>query len=191
VWREKYSESKLEAHFFKVSPAYLTSVAGNAANGSYMDTDQIATTPVFGTDAPTNFYIIRHADWTSVDTTSYKIIVPTSIGNISIPQLGGELVLSRRDSKIHVTDYDVGGINLIYSTAEILTWAQDESGKRTLILYGGAGELHEIALDVSTLRQVPHLRLRKTKQSRPRSRMGKLCFPMASFSRRTHNEVWR
>lgn len=155
VWREKYSESKLEANFFKVSPAYLTAVAGTAANGSYVSTDQIATTPVFGTDAPTNFYVIRHADWTSLNTTTYKLIVPTSIGNVSIPQLGGELTLSRRDSKVHVTDYDVGGVTLVYSTAEIFTWAQSESGKRTLIVYGGEGELHELAIDFSSLEHIP------------------------------------
>ncbi|KAI0481923.1 glycoside hydrolase superfamily [Xylariaceae sp. FL0804] len=151
VWREKYSEQKLEANFFKVSPAYLTAVAGNASNGSYVSTDGIATTPVFGTDAPTNFYIIRHADWTSTSTASYKLQVPTSAGNVSIPQLGGQLILTRRDSKIHVTDYDVGGVNLVYCTAEIFTWAKGSSGKRTLILYGGAGELHEIAVDLAHL----------------------------------------
>lgn len=155
VWREKYSESKLEATFFKVSPAYLTAVAGNASNGSYVSTDQIATTPVFGTDFSTNFYIIRHADWTSINTTTYKLIVPTSTGNLTVPQLGGELTLSRRDSKIHVTDYDVGGINLLYSTAEIFTWAQDQRSKRTLILYGGEGELHEVAIDFSGLGHTP------------------------------------
>lgn len=138
-----------------MSPAYLTSVAGNASNGSYVSTDQIATTPVFGTDAPTNFYIIRHADWTSLNTTNYQLMVPTSAGNVTVPQLGGELTLSRRDSKIHVTDYDVGGVNLIYSTAEIFTWAQDQAGKRTLIVYGGEGELHEIALDFSKLGSSP------------------------------------
>ncbi|KAI0385148.1 glycoside hydrolase family 35 protein [Hypomontagnella monticulosa] len=151
IWREKYSEEKLEANFFKVSPAYLTAVAGNSSNGSYVSTDQIATTPVFGTESPTNFYIIRHADWTSTNTTTYKFIVPTTVGNITIPQLGKELVLTRRDSKIHVTDYDVGGINLLYCTAEIFTWAKDASGKRTLILYGGAGEVHEIAINLGNV----------------------------------------
>ncbi|KAI2470078.1 glycoside hydrolase family 35 protein [Annulohypoxylon bovei var. microspora] len=151
IWREKYSDEKLEANFFKVSPAYLTSVAGNASNGSYVSTDEIATTPVLGTESLTNFYIIRHADWTSTNTTTYKFIVPTSIENISIPQLSGELVLTRRDSKIHVTDYDVGEINLVYCTAEVFTWAQDVSGKRTLILYGGAEEVHEFAIDLTNL----------------------------------------
>ncbi|OTA62729.1 glycoside hydrolase family 35 protein [Hypoxylon sp. EC38] len=133
IWREKYSEEKLEANFFKVSPAYLTAVADNASNGSYVSIDQIATTP------------------TSTNTTTYKLIVLTSAGNLTIPKLGGELVLTRRDSKIHVVDYDVAGINLVYCTAEIFTWAQDASGKRTIILYGGAGELHEFAIDLTTL----------------------------------------
>ncbi|KAI0018860.1 glycoside hydrolase superfamily [Xylariomycetidae sp. FL0641] len=151
VWREKYSEQKLETNFFKVSPAYLTAVPGNASNGSYASTELIATTPLWSEDSPTNFYVVRHANWTSIDTTTYKLRVPTSHGNVSIPQLGGELTLTRRDSKIHVTDYDVGGINLVYCTAEIFTWAQGTSGKRTLILYGGAGELHELAIDLSGL----------------------------------------
>ncbi|KAI0595266.1 beta-galactosidase, domain 2-domain-containing protein [Biscogniauxia sp. FL1348] len=151
VWREKYSEEKLEANFFKVSPAYLTAVPGSASNGSYVSTGQIATTPVFGTDSPTVFYVVRHADWTALNTTTYRLVVPTSTGNVSIPQLGGELVLTGRDSKIHVTDYDVGGVNLIYCTAEIFTWAQAPSGKRTLILYGGAGEVHELAIDLANL----------------------------------------
>ncbi|KAI5860679.1 glycoside hydrolase family 35 protein [Durotheca rogersii] len=149
VWREKYSEEKLEANFFKVSPAYLTATAGNGTKGAYTSTDLLVTTPVRGTDHPTKFYIMRQDDWTSTDTVTYAFTAPTSAGNISIPQLGGELVLTRRDSKIHVTDYDVGGINLLYCTAEIFTWARDASGKRTLVLYGGAGEVHEFAIDLT------------------------------------------
>lgn len=121
LYREKYSEQKLQANFFKVSPAYLTAVAGNETNGTYASTTDINTTPVFGN--LTNFYIVRHADFTSLNNTSYQFKVPTSQGAITIPQLGGSLSINGRDSKIHVTDYDVGGINLLYSSAEILSWA--------------------------------------------------------------------
>lgn len=55
------------------------------------------------------------------------------------------MTLSGRDSKIHVTDYDVGGTNLLYSTAEVFTWKNFTSGT-VLILYGGPGELHEAAI---------------------------------------------
>ena len=53
--------------------------------------------------------------------------------------------MNGRDSKIHVTDYDVGGTNLLYSTAEIFTWKKF-TAKTVLILYGGPGELHEAAI---------------------------------------------
>lgn len=54
--------------------------------------------------------------------------------------------MNGRDSKFHITDYDVGGFNLIYSSAEVFTWAKGDNKKRVLVLYGGAGELHEFAL---------------------------------------------
>ncbi|KUL82910.1 hypothetical protein ZTR_10382 [Talaromyces verruculosus] len=144
--REKYSEQKLQANFLKVSPAYLTSTSVVGVNGTYSVPITIAVTPLLGNGTKTNFYVVRHADFTSLNTTQYTIHLPTSIGNITIPQLGGSLTLSGRDSKIHVTDYDLGGMNLIYSSAEIFTWARGVGQKRTAVLYGGEGELHEIAL---------------------------------------------
>ena len=43
-----------------------------------------------------------------------------------------------------VTDYDVRGINLIYSSAEIYTHGKN-GAKRVLVLYGIVGETHELA----------------------------------------------
>lgn len=111
VWHEKYSEEKLEANFFKVSPAYLTVKPGNATNGTYANTMAINTTPLIGENG-TNFYVVRQANWTSTANVAYKLQLPTSMGNITIPQLGGELMLFGRDSKMIVTDYDVGGPTL-------------------------------------------------------------------------------
>lgn len=91
---------------------------------------------------------MRHADFQSQNSTSYQLEVPTSLGPVKIPQLGGLLALHGRDSKIHVVDYDIDGLNLIYSTAEIFTWAHRGS-KRVLILYGGENETHEFALPIS------------------------------------------
>lgn len=48
-----------------------------------------------------------------------------------------------------VTNYDVSGINMVYSSAEIYTHTAS-SGKRILLLYGLAGETHELAFS-STL----------------------------------------
>ncbi|KAJ5938139.1 hypothetical protein N7454_004481 [Penicillium verhagenii] len=145
VWREKYSEEKLEANFLKASPAYLTATSGIGVNGSYGAPASIAVTPLLGNGTSTKFYVVRHADFSSTNNTQYTLTLPTSIGNVTIPQLGGSLTLYGRDSKFHVTDYDLGGINLIYSSAEILTWTRGAGSTRVLILYGGAGETHEFA----------------------------------------------
>ena len=64
---------------------------------------------------------------------------------MSIPQLEGSLTLSGRDSKVHVADYRVGNYTLLYSTAEIFTW-QQYANQTVLIVYGGPGELHELAV---------------------------------------------
>ncbi|KAJ5682182.1 hypothetical protein N7462_005347, partial [Penicillium macrosclerotiorum] len=146
IWREKFSEQKLEANFLKVSEAYLTSTPGVGRNGSYGAPSSIAITPLLGNLTSSNFYVVRHADFTFTGKTHYNITLPTSTGNVSIPQLGGSLLLNGRDSKFHVTDYDVGGINIIYSSAEIFTWARGAGSMRVLILYGGEGETHEFAI---------------------------------------------
>jgi len=139
----------LEANFLKVSPAYLTATPGTGKNGSFVNTIALEVTPLVGNGSLTRFYVVRHAAYNSLESTAYTLSVLTSIGEVTIPQLGaGSLTLKGRDSKIHVTDYDLGGINLIYSSAEIFTW--DQSGyKTTLVLYGGADEIHEFALPSS------------------------------------------
>lgn len=153
IWREKFSETKLEANFLKVSAAYLTATPGRAINGSYASTNAITVTPLLGNNnTKTNFYVVRHADFTSIENTSYRLSVPTSAGNVTIPQLGGNLSIHGRDSKVHVTDYDIGGRNLLYSTADIFTWAKGAGSQRTIILYGGVDETHELALPASDSR---------------------------------------
>ena len=73
------------------------------------------------------------------------LTLPTSVGNLSIPQLGGTLTLNGRDSKIHVVDYDINGTTVLYSTAEIFTW-KVFGQRKVLLVYGGGGEHHEISI---------------------------------------------
>lgn len=42
----------------------------------------------------------RHNAYNSFESSPYKLNVPTSKGNISIPTLGGSLSLNGRDSKV-------------------------------------------------------------------------------------------
>ncbi|KAJ5807330.1 hypothetical protein N7447_010786 [Penicillium robsamsonii] len=82
IWREKYSEQKLEANCLKVSPAYLTPTPYLGANGTYGAPSSIAVTALLRNGTRTNFYVVRHADFTSTDNTQHTLALPTSIGDI-------------------------------------------------------------------------------------------------------------
>ncbi|KFY87587.1 hypothetical protein V500_06879 [Pseudogymnoascus sp. VKM F-4518 (FW-2643)] len=152
ITREKYSEAKLQAQFLKASPDYLTAVPTNLSTTLYTDNVDLAVTPVIGSEAPSSFYIVRHNVYNSTETTTYSLNIATSAGKLTVPRLGGKLTLNGRDSKVHVTDYNVGGTTLLYSTAEVFTWKKFDSGK-VLILYGGPEELHEASI-VSTAKPI-------------------------------------
>ena len=128
-----------------MSPAYLTATAGTNDSTTYTSTSALTVTPVVGNGTKTSFFVLRHVAYENTASTQYTLKLPTSAGTLSIPALGGSLTLNGRDSKIHVTDYDVGGTTLLYSTAEVFTWKKFTS-KTVLILYGGPGELHETAI---------------------------------------------
>ena len=145
VDREKYSEAKLEANFVEASPAYLTATPGNLTNTTYTDTSALSVTPLFGNGSDTNFYVLRHANYSNKATTPYKFTFSTSKGKITVPQLGGQLTLHGRDSKVHTSDYKVGGHNVLYSSAEIFTW-KSYADRTVLVVYGGEGEHHELAV---------------------------------------------
>jgi beta-galactosidase GanA len=148
VDREKYSEQKLQANFFKVSPAYLTASRGNASTTQWTTSTDLTVTPAF--NGNTGFYFVRHSQYNSLASTSYKLkIASTVFGNITVPQYDGtSLTLNGRDSKVHVSNYDIGGATLVYSTAEVFTWHK-YTDKTVLVLYGGPGETHELTLAVT------------------------------------------
>jgi hypothetical protein len=145
--REKYSELKLQAQFLKVSPGYLTTTPGNSSvTGVYSPSTSVSITPLIGPEG--SFFVVRHTDYQSTVPTDYTLSLPTSAGTIAIPQLRGSLTLGRRDSKTHVADYPVGDYSVLYSTAEIFTWKKFED-KTVLVVYGGPGERHELAIKSS------------------------------------------
>lgn len=111
----------------------------------YANNAEITITPVKGNKTASSFFITRHSDYQSLASTSYTLKLPTSAGILTIPQLGGSLSLNGRDSKVHVTDYNLGSFNLLYSTAEVFTWKKF-ADKTVVIMYGGLSELHEAAI---------------------------------------------
>ncbi|KAJ5091420.1 hypothetical protein NUU61_006290 [Penicillium alfredii] len=148
ITREKYSELKLIANFAKVSPSYLVTTPGNLTTSEYTNLADLAVTPLLGRNSSaSSFFVVRHNDYSSQKSVDYKLKIPTSTGRLTIPQLGGSLTLNGRDSKIHVVDYDIAGTHLLYSTAEVFTWKKLGDYK-VLILYGGEGEHHELAVSI-------------------------------------------
>ncbi|KAH8688981.1 beta-galactosidase [Talaromyces proteolyticus] len=147
VDRDKYSELKLLGNFLKVSPTYLDVQPSNNTI-SVANTTDISVSPLTGRTSNSSFWVIRHSDYTSTDNTSYTITFPTSNGTVNLPQLGGALSLLGRDSKILVTDYPLGNINLLYSTAELFTW-KEFSEYTVVVLYGDIGEHEELAIGLS------------------------------------------
>lgn len=99
IWREKYPELKLEANFLAASPAYLIAEPHNQTNHSeYANTNDLTVTAL--TTKTTSFWIVRQTNWTLTSILDYKLHVPTTAGNLTIPQLGGNLMLNGRDSKV-------------------------------------------------------------------------------------------
>lgn len=149
VAREKYSQAKLLANFIRASPAYITAIPANSSvAGAYTGDSSISTAKSTGN--PTDFYYVRHTAYNNQATTKYKITVQTSQGSVTIPQLNNaSLSLLGRDSNIHVTDYDVGGSTLVYSSAEIFTWKK-YGAKTVLVLWGAPGTAQEFALKTTT-----------------------------------------
>ncbi|KAG9316763.1 glycoside hydrolase family 35 protein [Chiua virens] len=145
--REKYYELKLQANFLRVSPAYLTTrpMNVNSNQGAFTGNSALVTTQLLDVVGNvTGFYVIRQMDASSNFQEMYTLTLPTSIGNLTIPQLGGQLILNGKDSKVHVVDYAAGSSHLLYSTGEVMTWATID-GRDVIIIYGNHGELHETA----------------------------------------------
>ena len=147
VAREKYSEAKLQAYFLAASPAYLSAVSGPPKAGALVSTDDLTVTSL--KSGRTQFLVVRHTDYASKNSTNYSLSLPdTKFGALTVPQTDGTLSLHGRDSKIHVVNYDMFGINLVYSTAEVLT-VKKFGGEVVLIVYGGPNEKHELAIDLT------------------------------------------
>ncbi|PGH07140.1 beta-galactosidase [Blastomyces parvus] len=153
ITREKYSELKLMGNFMKVSPSFLNAVPGHWSISKFTTTPALTVTPLIGRMSNSSFFVLRHSEYTSKASTNYKLKLPASVGSLTIPQLKGTLTLNGRDSKIHVTDYDVAGTNILYSTAEIFTWKKF-GDRKVLVVYGGENERHELAVSTSSMPSV-------------------------------------
>jgi hypothetical protein len=141
---DKYHETKLFGQFLRVARD-LTKVDSIANNTGYASTSNIKTTELRNPDTNGAFYVTVHTSSPSKESTSFKLKVSTSAGNLTIPQYSSGILLNGRQSKILVTDFTVGKQKLIYSTAEVLTVSVQDN-KPVVVLWLPTGESGEFFL---------------------------------------------
>ncbi|KAJ6082242.1 hypothetical protein N7499_007116 [Penicillium canescens] len=117
--RDKLKQTKLLGLFTRVSSDLLqTQMEGNGTG--YTSDASIYTWALRNPETEAGFYVLAHATSSSRAVTTFSLNVNTSAGAITIP----EIELAGRQSKIVVTDYQIGkASSLLYSSAEVLTYA--------------------------------------------------------------------
>ncbi|KAK3366220.1 glycoside hydrolase superfamily [Lasiosphaeria ovina] len=133
----KYYEIKNLGLFTRV--AHELAFTERVGNGTaYTNNTAIFVTELRNTDTGAAFYVLRHAITSSTSTEYFMLYVNTSAGNFMVPQIEGATVLSGYESRITAVDFHFGNNTLIYSTAEVLTYAIID-GHSTLVLWVPTG----------------------------------------------------
>lgn len=118
----KFYEMKNLALFTRVAHDLAkTDIVDNST--SRTDTEGITTIVLRNPDTDARFYAIRPSDPTIDEDFLTKIAVETNVVNVTIPQHGGLLGLKAHHAKILVTNFRIGNVSLVYSTAEVLSYA--------------------------------------------------------------------
>ncbi|KAF5354886.1 hypothetical protein D9756_005306 [Leucocoprinus leucothites] len=153
----KLDELKLQSYFLHASPDYLT--VGRIGNGTvgagtaYSDSVDIYTTHLHSPTHGTNFYIVRQVTNQKTTNTDFKLRVNTTeFGELTVPR-NGSITLAGRESKILVSDYVFGASSLVYSTAEIMTWATFDDVDN-IIVYALKGQYVELLVSAKSISQL-------------------------------------
>ena len=134
----KFYETKNLAMFTRVADDLtVTNRLGNSTG--YTTNSAVEASELRNPVTNAAFYVTIHSYSPSGTVESFKLHVSTSIGNLTIPQHAGSIVLNGHQSKILVTDFAIGKYTLTYSTAEVLTYALIDA-KPVVVLSAGVGE---------------------------------------------------
>ncbi|KAF3394323.1 putative beta-galactosidase C [Penicillium rolfsii] len=117
--QDKLKQTKLIGLFTRVSKGLLqTEMEGNGTG--YTSDASIYTWALRNPETQAGFYVLAHSTSSSRAVTTFSLNVNTTAGALTIP----DIELDGRQSKIIVTDYEVGkASSLLYSSAEVLTYA--------------------------------------------------------------------
>lgn len=108
---------------------------------SYASSAGIYTVHLRNPKSNAGFYWVSQATSSSRGVVKFGLNVVTSVGNLTVPNIQ----LDGRESKFIVTDYNFGQYRLLYSSAEVLTYAIFDNSP-VLVLYANAGQTVEFVL---------------------------------------------
>jgi Beta-galactosidase, domain 2/Beta-galactosidase, domain 3/Beta-galactosidase jelly roll domain/Glycosyl hydrolases family 35 len=142
--QDKFKQTKLTALFTRVSKSLLKADIEDHGEGKSVDNTAIYTWILRNPDNHAGFYILQQTDSRSKAKQKASMKLRTNAGVVSVP----EVELNGRQSKIVVTDYRVGSTNLLYSSADILTYGLFQEA--IVVIYLNNGQRGEFGLKVDS-----------------------------------------
>ncbi|KAJ9144491.1 Glycosyl hydrolase family 35 [Pleurostoma richardsiae] len=139
--RDSFFEMKNLALFTRVA-VDLRKADRIASRTNYTTDPSVSATELRNPDTGAGFYIVRHNDSTSAVPVTFKILLETSVGKVTVPTYATGVTITGHIAKILVTDFKIGKESVIYSTAEVLTYSLID-GETTLVLWTAPGESGE------------------------------------------------
>ena len=118
----------------------MTDLIGNGTQ--YTDNANVRAYELRNPETNAGFYATFHSNTSIGSNEAFHVKLNTSAGALTVPKHGGVVRLNGHQSKILVTDFKFGKETLLYSTAEVLTYAVFENTP-TLVLWVPAGESGE------------------------------------------------
>ncbi|KAF4920528.1 putative beta-galactosidase B [Colletotrichum viniferum] len=131
--RDSFYDIKTLALFTRVAQDLAkTDRIGSGSN--YTTNPSVSATELHNPDTDARFYVVRHANLKSDEAVTFQLHVNTSAGPLAVPQIASATSLKGHVAKILVTDFPIGQDKLLYSTAEVFTYAVMDK-KPTLVLW--------------------------------------------------------
>jgi beta-galactosidase GanA len=101
-------------------------------------------------DTNTQFYVLRHNDASSKVDDKMHLTINSPDGNYTVPQKADSSIeINGQESKVLISNYDIGSQHLVYSTSELMTTTTN-GNRDTAIFYAKQGQEGETVLRYQT-----------------------------------------
>lgn len=142
---DKYAETKLLGFFLRAAKGLTRIEKGGNGTTNYTGNAAVFAQELYNVDGDGRFYVVKHANTTLTSLETFKLRVETSQGELTVPQYAPHVAIDGRQAKVLVTNFDAGGQQVIYSTAEVLAVSVLDK-KPVIVFWVPTGETGEIYL---------------------------------------------